>query len=122
MKQKKVPHRKDLKDEKLNKLTRRIKRLEKENAQLRSDIKTLESYRIVTNDYIEDNLDGVPVEKVIRSVDSKVKLKKIKEPVKLCCPKCLDPGLKVIGTLHGKLNLCGNCGYKEVIRKEEISE
>ena len=119
MKPKKVPQRRGLKDERLNKLQRRVARLEKENAQLKKDINTLESYRVITNEYIDGNLDGVPVEKVIKGIDNKTKLKKIKEPVKLCCPKCLDPGLKVIGTLHGKLQLCGNCGYREVIRRED---
>ena len=62
MSQKKIPQKKDLKDERLNKLQRRVKRLEKENAILKSEIKTLEAYREKTNKYIDGELDGIPVE------------------------------------------------------------
>lgn len=119
MNQKKIPQKKDLKDERLNKLQRRVKRLEKENALLRSEIKTLEAYRDKTNTYIDGELDGVPVEDVIKSVDKKLTLKKVKEKDKNKCTACGNMSLKVMPILNGELNLCGDCGYRKVIKDEQ---
>ena len=77
MKPKKEP-RKEAKDGAVEKLKRRIKRLEKENDKLKSEVRTLESYRVLTDTYLEGKLDGVPVERVIQGVKKKESLRKIK--------------------------------------------
>jgi predicted nuclease with TOPRIM domain len=119
MTQKKIPQKKDLKDERLNKLQRRVKRLEKENSLLRSEIKTLEAYRLKTNTYIDEELDGVPVEDVIKSVEKKLTLKKVKEKDKHKCNACGNMSLKIMPILNGELNLCGDCGFRKVIKDEQ---
>lgn len=119
MTQKKIPQKKDLKDERLNKLQRRVKRLEKENAILRSEIKTLEAYRDKTNTYIDKELDGIPVEDVIKSVEKQLTLKQVKNKDSMKCPACGNMTLKIMPILNGELNLCGNCGYRKVIKNEQ---
>jgi len=119
MSQKKIPQKKDLKDERLNKLQRRVKRLEKENAILRSEIKTLEAYRDKTNTYIGGELDGVSVEDVIKSIEKKLPLKKIKDKDNHKCSACGEMGLKIMPILNGELYLCSKCGYRKVIKNEE---
>jgi archaellum component FlaC len=119
MSQKKIPQKKDLKDERLNKLQRRVKRLEKENAILKSEIKTLEAYREKTNKYIDGELDGIPVEDVIKSIDKELQLNKVKEHDKGKCTACGNMSLKVMPILNGELNLCGKCGFRKVIKHEQ---
>ena len=87
MSQKKLP-RKEEKDSRIDRLRNRIRRLEKENERLKQEIKTLEAYRNITNKYIDEELDGVPVEKVIKSVEKHHNLKKVTDEVKPTCPMC----------------------------------
>ena len=110
---------KEEKSGELQKLKRRIKKLEKENARLKSDIRTLEGFREETSRYIDGKLDGVPVERVIRGIEKKQTLKQVKEPevIKLACPKCISAELKEVAYPGGKLRLCPNCKYREAIKK-----
>jgi predicted nuclease with TOPRIM domain len=114
MKPKKSPIR-EAKDGEVQKLKRRIKRLEKENERLKSELRTLESFRSLTSDYIGDKLDGVPVEKVIRGVEKKHKLSKIKpDTIKEVCQKCLRGELKKVPYRGGVVEVCGECQHREV--------
>jgi predicted RNase H-like nuclease (RuvC/YqgF family) len=114
MKPKKLPQ-KEAKDSEVQRLKRRIKRLEKERDQLKSEIKTLESFRDLTIDYVDGKLEGVPVEKVIRGIDKKQKLDKIKKPdvIKEICTKCLKGELKRVPYRSGVIIICGNCEHRE---------
>jgi predicted nuclease with TOPRIM domain len=116
MSQKKLP-RKEEKDGQIQRLRNRIRRLEKENERLKQEIKTLETYRDVTNKYIDEELDGIPVERVIRGVEKHQNLKKVTDEVKPVCPKCLNRDILILGRQDGKMHLC-KCGYKKVIKDE----
>jgi hypothetical protein len=123
MKSKKGSIVKESKDGEKEKLKSRIRRLESDNKtlvtkyrKLLSEIKTLESYREVTSEHIGNKLDGIPVEKVIRSVEEKQKAKKrAKEDAKSkeVCPACYGP-IKVISFRAGKVKTCSNdkCNYR----------
>lgn len=115
MKSKKIPNR-EAKDGLIQKLKRRIVRLEKENERLKSELKTLESFRELTSDYIDGKLDNVPVEKVIRGVEKKQKLSSIKKPdvIKEVCIKCLSGELKRIPYRAGVIIVCGSCEHREI--------
>ncbi len=118
MSQKKLP-RKEEKDGQIQRLKSRIRRLEKENDRLKQEVKTLEAYKNITNKYIDDELDGVPIEKVIRSVEKHHNLNEIVEEVKPACPNCINPALSILGRPDGVLHMCGKCGYKKVVKGEQ---
>lgn len=109
---------KEEKDGQLQKLKSRIRRLEKENERLKSEIKTLEAYRSITNKYIDEELNGVPVEKVIKSIEKHHNLGQIKDEIKPVCPNCLNKDLMILGRQDGTFHMC-KCGYKKVIKNEE---
>lgn len=117
MSQKKLP-RKEEKDSRIDRLRNRIRRLEKENERLKQEIKTLEAYRNITNKYIDEELDGIPVEKVIKSVEKHHNLKKVTDEVKPTCPMCLNKDILILGRQDGVMHLC-KCGYKKVIKDEQ---
>ena len=117
MKPKKEP-RKEAKDGAVEKLKRRIKRLEKDNDKLKSEVRTLEAYKNLTDTYLEGKLDGVPVERVIQGVKKKDSLRKIKKDkviVNDACPRCLTQLIKV-PFRSGVVKLCSNCDYKVTIK------
>ena len=110
---------KEAKDGQINKLRRRIHKLEKENDRLKSEISTLEQFRRITSTYIDNKLDGVSVENVIKGVDKKLKMSKIVEDNG--CVKC-GSEVKTIPYLGGIIRLCSNihCSYKETIKNEAV--
>jgi predicted nuclease with TOPRIM domain len=117
LKPKKEP-RKEAKDGAVEKLKRRIKRLEKENDKLKSEVRTLEAYRELTDTYVGGKLDGVPVERVIQGVKKKESLRKIKVNkviVNDACPKCLTQLIKV-PFINGVVKICNNCEYRETLK------
>lgn len=119
MRNKKIPV-KEAKDSEVQKLKNRIKRLEKENARLKSEIKTLEGFRDLTSDYIGGKLDNVPVEKVIRGIEKKQKLSKIQpDVIKEVCQKCLKGELKKVPFRNGVVIICGECQHRET--KKDIN-
>ena len=122
MKPKKEP-RKEAKDGSTEKLKRRIKRLEKENDKLKSEVRTLEAYRELTDTYVGGKLDGVPVERVIQGVKKKSNLKRIKEykPEMIdTCPDCRSRStiseLIRVPFRNGVVKICGNCDYKITLK------
>jgi DNA-directed RNA polymerase subunit M/transcription elongation factor TFIIS len=120
MKQKKGSIVKESKSGEVQKLKRRIRYLEKKNERLISEIKTLEAYKELTNEYIGGELDGVPVERVIKGVQKKQKLKKVKEKEdkEVPCPKCHNKAVKVLPYRSGNIKVCGNakCDYRETVK------
>lgn len=119
MKPKKTPV-KAARDGEIQRLKRRIARLEKENQRLKSEIKTLEGFRDLTSEYIGGKLDNVPVEKVIKGIESKQKFDSIrpKDIIKEVCTKCLKGELKRVPYRAGVIVICGNCEHRE-IKKDE---
>lgn len=117
MKPKKMPL-KEAKDNTVSKLKQRIRRLEKENERLKQEIKTLEAYKNITNKYIDDELDGIPVEKVIKSVEKHHNLSQVKNTVNPTCPKCLNNNPITLGRPDGVMIKCLKCGFQKVIKDE----
>lgn len=102
------------KDGQVAKLRRRIARLEKENDRLKSELATLEQFRKITSRYIDNKLDGVPVEDVIKGVEKSKKLHKIQEESEERCIKCgSDLTRKVFPNIIVKW--CNNnlCNHRE---------
>lgn len=98
------------------KLRQRLRKLEEENERLRKEIKTLEGFRKVTTDYIDKELDGIPVEKVIRGLEKQSKLKGLKEDLKPACKKCFNEEVTVVGRPDGKrVVMCFKCKTNEVL-------
>lgn len=108
---------KEEKDGQIQRLRNRVRRLERENERLKQEIKTLEAYRNITNKYIDDELDGIPVEKVIKSVEKHHNLAKVKDEIKPVCPMCLNKSMTILGRPDGVMHMC-KCGYKKVIKNE----
>jgi len=79
-------------------------------------VTTLEAYKHITNKYIDEELDGVPVEKVIRSLDKHLNLSEIKDEVKPACPTCINPKLNVFQRQDGVMHMCSECGYTKIIK------
>lgn len=109
---------KEEKDGQIQRLRIRIRRLERENDRLKQEVKTLEAYKNITNKYIDEELNGIPVEKVIRSVEKHHNLAQVKDEVKPVCPKCLNKDMAILGRPDGVMHLC-KCGYKRIIKNEQ---
>lgn len=113
LKPKKIPDR-EAKSGEVQRLKKRISKLEKENARLKSEIRTLEGFRDATSRYIEGKLDGVPVENVIKGIEKKSKLSKIEsQDIRKACPKCITKELVEVPYRAGKILICRNCEYRE---------
>jgi hypothetical protein len=104
---------KEEKDGNTAKLKTRINKLLKENEKLKSEIKTLESYRSLTNDFLKTELNGVPVERVIGSINHKKDLKQIKNS--MTCIKC-GSEYATCPSPKGVIYMCKNqnCSYREI--------
>lgn len=108
--------RKEPKAGEVTKLKQRCRKLEEENERLKKEIKTLEGFRKVTTDYIDKELDGIPVEKVIRGLEKQSKLKDLKEDLKPYCKKCFNEEVTVVGRPDGKkVVMCFKCKTNEVL-------
>ena len=118
MRSKKIPNH-EAKDGEIQKLKKRIKRLEKENTRLKSEVRTLEGFVKETKDYVDNKLDGVPVDSVIKGVNKKLKLKDIESnQIREACPMCITLELKSIPYRAGRILICGNCDYRKLINEE----
>lgn len=107
--------RKEAKTSELRRLKLRLIKLEEENDRLKKEIRTLEAYKNETNRYIDKELDGIPVEDVIRGIDKKQRLKGIKDELKPACKKCLNTEVTVLGRPDGKTCvMCFKCGNREI--------
>ena len=108
--------RKEPKSGELSKLKQRLRKLELENDRLKKEIKTLEGFKTVTSEYINKELDGIPVEKVIRGLEKHSKLKDLKEDIKPACKKCLNTEVTLLGRPDGKrVVMCFKCKTNEIL-------
>jgi predicted nuclease with TOPRIM domain len=107
---------KEEKDGNIGKLKNRIARLQKENDRLKSEIKTLESYKNLTTRYVKNELDGVPVEKVISGIKKQKDLKEIKDS--MTCIKC-GTDYATCPSPKGVIYMCKNtyCGHREIVNE-----
>jgi hypothetical protein len=114
-----VKHRKYPKEEKdgeIARLKKQIKRLVKEKEKLKSDIRTLEAAFGITVDHIDGKLDGIPVEKVVRSAKKKSKLSATIKENTPKCERCGTDGMTVIKTSFNETHLCKLCNHRKVVK------
>jgi regulator of replication initiation timing len=108
--------RKETKDGGLSKLKQRMRKLELENERLKKEIRTLEGYKKATNTFIDNELDGIPVERVIKGIERQSNLKEIVKEEKHYCKKCFNEEVTVVGRPDGKkVVMCFKCKTNEVI-------
>lgn len=107
--------RKEYKDGELNKLKRRIKRLEKENQRLKSENNAFEQAFKKTTKFLEDHTGDISVEDLIKAAKQDKSLKKVeKEHVENLCPKCFSKLKELPKSRVGKIIVCSNCDYRSV--------
>lgn len=114
MKTHKEPKKKDYKDSEVNKLRKRINKLIKENNELKSQVNTLQEAFKRTGKYIDDKLDGVPIENIIKGVEKEKKMDKIIKDS--TCPDCGSVNMYNISGQYGDLTGCRECTYTKIKR------
>lgn len=106
---------KEYKDGELNKLKRRVKRLEKENNRLRSENKAFEQAFKKTTKFLEDHTGDISVEQLIDAAKQGKSLRKVeKEHVESLCPKCFSKLKELPKSRVGKIIVCTQCEYRKV--------
>jgi predicted nuclease with TOPRIM domain len=106
----KIPNN-EAKDGSLQKANKRIKRLEKENARLRSDLNAYDQAFRKTTKFLKDHTDQISINDLIEGAKQDKSLKEVK-PV---CPKCLGE-ISSMTIPAGEVTFCINieCDYREV--------
>lgn len=115
----------EAKDGELQKLRKRVKRLEKDKIKLLSEVKTLEAYFKKTQMHVEGLTGSEPVEKLIKAAQSGKRLKNIKEePTKITCKKCTKGEVNVRTIPLGIMHMCQNkeCNHVEVEKNKSTTE
>ena len=103
---------KGYKDSELNKLKKRIYKLEKENNRLKSDLNAYEQAFRKTSRFLRDSLDEISLEDLIEAAKSDKSLKEVKEDVEVRCPICFSD-TKIIPMKDNKeVVVCNSCSYR----------
>jgi predicted nuclease with TOPRIM domain len=111
--------RKDYKDGELNKLKRRVKRLEKENQRLKSENNAFEQAFKKTTKFLEDHTEDISLEDLIQASKQDKNLRKVeKEHVESLCPKCLNKLTQLPKSRVGVITVCKNCEYRKVEKND----
>ena len=105
----------EYKDGELNKLKRRIKRLEAENKRLKSENNAFEQAFKKTTKFLEDHTGDISVEDLIQAAKKDKSLGKVeKEHVEKLCPKCFSKLKELPKSRVGKIIVCTSCEYRKV--------
>jgi DNA repair exonuclease SbcCD ATPase subunit len=88
--------------ENITKLKNQLKKLEKQNRKLISEIRTLEVAFEETINYLSETVDGRSVEEIVANKD--------------ICPYCKKKGSYRRGVPFGEIVLCKYCDHREVIK------
>lgn len=106
---------KEYKDGELNKLKRRIKRLEKENTRLKSELNSYEQAFKKTTRFLKDHTDDISLEDLVQAAKQDKSLRKVeKEHVESLCPKCFNKLKELPKSRVGKIIVCTQCEYRKV--------
>lgn len=109
-KPKKGGYLKEAKDSEINKLKRRIRKLEKEKAALKSELKTYDDAFGQTVDFLKEFTDEFSLEDVIKMAKENKKAKESKR----ICEKCGSDNIKVIPSLAGDIIICSDCKFRKI--------
>jgi DNA repair exonuclease SbcCD ATPase subunit len=105
---------KEYKDGELNRLKKRIKKLEKENDRLKSELNSYEQAFKKTTKFLRDNTEEISLENLIKAAKSEKSLKEVKEEsTSNKCPVC-SADIKIMETLVGKIITCTKCSYRNL--------
>lgn len=119
MKPKKEPRR-EAKDGEVEKLRKRIKRLERERNQWKAKCieaeKTFQDYVRITSEEIGDLLRDIDVREIIEAVKDKKKLRQVvrDHEVRETCKKCFSVNITVSKGAYGTMKNCKDCNYVAV--------
>jgi hypothetical protein len=118
MKPNKSPKREE-KDGEVQKLKRRIKRLEKDKSALVSKLNTLESVLNSNMDFLKGSTGDHSLEELLEAAKHKKPLKEIEEKVDVMCPRCEKYEVTVSKMNIGDLILCKNkaCGGSTFLKR-----
>lgn len=112
--QKKVPV-KEAKSGEIQKLKRRIKKLETENKRLKSELGSYEQAFKKTTKFLEDHTDDISLEDLVQAAKQDKSLRKVeKEHVESLCPKCFNKLKELPKSRVGKIIVCTQCEYRKV--------
>ena len=106
---------KEPKDGEIDKLKRRVKRLEKENKRLKSELNTYDSVFKVTSKFLKDTTEEFTLEKLIDAAKKGMGLKEIADDDTTKCPECGNSMTK-IKTAFGEIHLCNACNHRKVLK------
>lgn len=119
MKPKKVPKREE-KDGELQKLKTRVKRLEKENDRLKSELRSYEQAFKNTNKFLRDNTKEISLEALIKAAKEGSSLRDVqKQELHRTCKYCLSIDVHVSDTPVGKMVVCRNCSKTDIEKKQQ---
>lgn len=120
MKPKKVPV-KETKDGQHQRLRNRIRKLEKENRKLKSEINSLEQAFKNTTKFLRDHTEHISIHDLIEAAKNGGSLKDVQQEqeVKEVCPKCFSDKLVVVLAPFGKVKSCGECKHRETIHEKK---
>jgi predicted nuclease with TOPRIM domain len=108
----------------VRKLKDKIRRLESDKRRLISELQTLKAAFEKTKLFIDNKLDGVSVEDVIKSVKANKKLAEIKKE-ELTCKYCLGTKNKLLMDIKPRqmrIHLCLTCNNKWTVEYGEKTE
>lgn len=105
--------RKEYKDGELNRLKKRIKKLEKENERLKSELNSYDQAFKKTTKFLKDHTDDISLEDLIQAAKNDKSLKEVQN-VKNLCPICLsDVKINNVPKV-GNIITCTKCSYRTV--------
>lgn len=110
--------RKDPKDAEITKLKNRIRRLEKERNNLKTEVKTYEAAFRATEKYLKDFTEEFSVEELIDAAKEKKTLRKAKK-AKHACPSCFSTNVTVKKLSFGDMVSCKDCNDVKVVKGEQ---
>ena len=113
-KPKKIPDEKQAKDGTISKLRTRIKRLEKENNRLKSELNAYDQAWKKTLKFISDETKEIKLKDLIDAAKSDKNLKETKQEVKPVCSKCLSDNVHVSQISVGTMVICRDCSHTEL--------
>lgn len=103
---------KGYKDSELNKLKKRIYKLEKENNRLKSELNAYEQAFRKTSRFLRDSLDEISLEDLIEAAKSDKSLKEVQEEAETRCPICFSDCKTIPMRDNKEVVVCNSCSYR----------